>query len=348
MTETAPPHPFDSPPAPVPSARQALTAFLRGIERRGMVFADLQSGDPVLAEHGYAVALRVFRDTARQQSFAQWPVLFWRALLSSAPLRTGARAPMWTEDFAPLGTLGSGPRAALLLRLVAGLPEADAAGVLGIARPTYRLALQRALPHCEDGSPDQDALRRLHAAAQAEIRTLPAERLAHMARLREAAAQGRRPELIGPLYVAPAQPEERRPHVALRGLLWGGVALCVLALAASFLWPALLTGGSGDGDADIRVRPLGSAARPAARYGEAFSLLTERDFELLAEADRTAMPDDPAFFAWHAAELARRDAGEDPDDGMRDPMPATPGGTHPPVEHLPDDPSTLESTDVPL
>src|SRR3546814_8370911 len=58
------------------------------------------------------------------------------------------------------------PISALLLRLVAGLPEAEAAAVLGVARPTYRLAVQRALPHGEDGQPDTQGWRMLGEATR--------------------------------------------------------------------------------------------------------------------------------------------------------------------------------------
>lgn len=309
MTQTPP-----SDPAGVPSA---VAAFLRGIERRGALFAWLQSGDPGVADLAYAQALRVFGDSAPSQPFAQWPRLFWRALLAAPPLRAGAQAAQWPAPFEALGQADSGPRAALLLRLAAGLTDADAASVLGIAPGTYRMALRQALPRREDGSPDPDAWRALDAAVQDALRALPAERLAHLARLRQAAAQGRRPDLIGPMPVArpPAPPADGPPR-ALRAALWSGVALCALALVATFVWP-WPWGQAPGGDPHVRVRPLPPAAAPAQRYDRATALLTEPDFELLAQAD-AAVPDDPAFLAWVAVEQA---GGAAPDAGMRDPMP---------------------------
>lgn len=313
MTQIPQPSPHTEADAPA-----ALTAFLRGIERRGIVFADLVCGDAVAAEQAFAVALRHFRDHALAQPFAHWPRLFWRTLLASPKLRAGSPAALWPPAFEGLGAIGSGPRAALLLRLVAGLTDADAAAALAVAPPTYRLALRRALPHRADGSPDAAAWSALGDAVQHALRDLPAARLAHLARLRQAAVQGRRPDLIGPAPPPPAPvdaPLARR--LRLTRWLWAGVAACALALAASFL---PLDWGSGQGDASIRVRPLGAAASPAARYDAAMGLLTEPDFELLAATPLPPPADDPAFYAWMAAaQLAEVDA-DDPRSGMRDPV----------------------------
>jgi hypothetical protein len=326
-------------------APAALTAFLRGIERRGAVFADLMCGDPAAAEQAFAVALRHFRGHALSQPFAHWPRLFWRTLLASPVLRGGVAAPRWAPGFEVLGEAGAGPRAALLLRLVAGLADAEAAAVLGVAPATYRLALRRALPHREDGSPDPEAWRTLDRQVQEAIRGLPAERLAHLARLRQAAVQGRRPELIGPLPVPhepDADPASDMPHRGLRRALWAGVAACVLALLASFLFPAGWRAEvGGDGDPQVRVRPLGAAASPAARYDAAFGLLGERDFELLAAPPAQPPLDDPAFYAWYAAELGRDPATADPEAGMRDPIEEAI-----PLEGMPPDAPTRETESI--
>ena len=303
-------------------APAVLTSFLRGIERRGTVFADLLAGDALLAGQAYAVSLRQFRGQALAQPYTQWPRLYWRTLASATALRPGAAAPpRWAPAFAALAGLGSGSRAALLLRLVAGLADNDAAAALGVAVPTYRLALQRALPRRADGSADPDAWRALDAAVRQAIHDLPAERLAHLARLREAAVQGRRPELIGPLPPPSAAARDRsppRPHARLRGLLWAGVGVCALALAASFVWPFGWSDGPG---ADVRVQPLAPADAPAARFDAASALLTERDFELLAAGPLRPPADDPAFYAWYADERGRADGDEDPAAGMREPEP---------------------------
>lgn len=296
-----------------------MAAFLRGVERRGVVFAELHCGDAVQGEQGFAIALRMFHDHAREQPFARWPGLFWRALLASPQLRAAGAGPArWPKPLAVLGEVGNGPRAALLLRLVAGLGDAEAAEVLGVAPATYRLALRQALPRRSDGEPDPDAWRALGTAVQDALRHMPAERLAHLARLRQAAVQGRRPELIGPMPPPASQaPVATRPWPRLRRLLWAGFAACLVALAASFVWPFGWSGAPGDGQ--VRLTALPPPEAPASRYDAATRLLTERDFELLAAGDPAPPRDDPAFFAWFAAQ---RDAGHTaPDAGMRDPMP---------------------------
>lgn len=303
-----------------PGTPAALSAFLRGIERRGAVFAELHCGDAIRGDQGLALALRMFNEHARAQPFPRWPGLFWRALLATPQLRTGAPSPYWPGELAALGKLGNGPRAALLLRLVAGLGDGDAAEALGVAPATYRLALRQALPRDADGQADAAAWRALADAVQARLRDVPAARLAHLARLREAAVQGRRPDLIGPLP-EPRVVDEARPSRWVRGALWAGFAACVAALVLSFAWPSLLTG---IGPADIRVRALPAAEAPAARYDAELALLTERDFELLVEGEALPPRDDPAFYAWYAAQMEAGATPDDPDAGMRDPIPVEP------------------------
>lgn len=280
-------------------APAVLTAFLRGVERRGLVFADLLAGDRTRAEQGFAVALRQFREQADGQPFAAWPRLFWRTLCASpglaAPASTHAA---WAGELAPLARLAPPARAALLLRLVAGLTEGDAADVLGIAPGRYRLALRRALPHAADGSADPVRWGALAGAIQQAVHAIPAERLAHLARLRQAAVQGRRPDLIGPMPVPAAEVEAPAPRPLVRRILWGGVAACVLGLLATFVWP---TAGGGGDDASVHVSPLGRPASPEARYDAEAALLTERDFELLAAGQAQPPLDDPAFYAWYDA-----------------------------------------------
>ena len=176
------------------AAPAALTAFLRGVERRAAVFAQLHCGDADAGDNALAGAMRAFRNAAERTPVADWPRRFWGLLLATRQLREPSPGSHWPPEFARLAALGPGPRAVLLLRLAAGLTEADAALVLGIAQPSYRLALQRALPHHSDGSADAERWRQLGAAVQEATRQLPVQRLAHLAKLREAAIQGRKLE----------------------------------------------------------------------------------------------------------------------------------------------------------
>ena len=57
-------HPQDTPAAP-----NALSAFLRGIERRGALFAELQCGDRDAGDAALAAAMRAFRNHA-----GEWPM----------------------------------------------------------------------------------------------------------------------------------------------------------------------------------------------------------------------------------------------------------------------------------
>ena len=278
-----------------------MIAFVRGVERRGAVFAELQWGDPVVGEQVYAAALRHFTDLAPWQPFATWPRLFWRGLMAPRPSRRDAAVPRWTEAYSVLGALGAGPRAALLLRLVARLTDADAAAVLGVAPPIYRMALSRALPRGADAGPDPQAWSRLDQALQQHIGVMPAERLAYLAVLRQTVIEGGRPDRISTLAQTSVQTAPRIASQRLQGLLWVGLVLCALALLASFVFPTAWTNGSRE--STIRVQPLGPAPVPARRYDTAWAFLTEPDFEWLVVDPPTAPADDPAFYAWLAAEL---------------------------------------------
>ncbi len=278
------------------AARVALTAFLRGVERRGVVFAHWQGGDPVNGDAALAATLREFARVAPSVPFADWPRRFWAMLLAAPQLRN-AGAPVGDVP-AEVAALAGGPRAALLLRVVAGLAESDAAAVLGIARPSYRLALQRALPRSGDGSPDTAAWRELSQAAQLAVRAVPAERLETIAMLRE----GLRPRPAAPPRSTAAR---RRPR-----WLWPAtvavIALTAGALAATWWWPGAGAATQAGGDGSIRIEELPPPASPAARAGPA-SLAGHRDLGLLIDQATGAFPDDadPAFDAWLVLELAR-------------------------------------------
>src|SRR5690606_13334473 len=155
------------------AAPTALRAFLRGVERRGHAFAWLLAGSRAAGDDALAWALERFAREAGRTPFGEWPRRFWSLLLAAPALRRAPADPHWEPGFEWLSRIGHGPRAALLLRLVAGLAESDAAAVLGIARPTYRLGLQRALPRRADGSADVEAWQDLGRRARDLLRALP-------------------------------------------------------------------------------------------------------------------------------------------------------------------------------
>ena len=292
------------------AAHAALTAFLRGVERRGAVFAQWQGGSAEAGDAALAATLRGFRGMAAGTAFAEWPRRFWAMLLAAPQLRGGTRSAD-ADVPAALVALGAGPRAALLLRLVAGLAESEAAAVLGIARPTYRLALQRALPHREDGSPDPETWSALSTAAQQAVRALPGERLERIGMLRD----GVRPPPPRPARAAVDTGPQRA------GWLWPATVVVLLLVAAGLAatwWGPWLRTLDTDAAARIRTEPLPAAAPPAARFDPSTALASHRDLDLLlaqvtGEFDEDV---DPAFEAWlvHALAEAEEDAAAtDPD-----------------------------------
>ncbi|MCA1714387.1 MAG: hypothetical protein LC715_04445, partial [Gammaproteobacteria bacterium] len=289
----------------------------------------LQCGDAIAGDSALAAAMGAFRKAAEQTPVAGWPRRFWALLLASPQLRQSRPAPHWPAELAPmLSRLGSGSRAALLLRLLTGLPEADAAAVLGISPSTYRLGLQRALPHRADGGADEAAWRKVGAALQQAVRQLPAARLAHLAQLREAAVHGLKPGRV------PAPRLQLAGAAGQRSLLrqsWPGLALCALAFVATFLLPDDLRPPSGE--PRIRIAALPPAEAPAATFDADAALLTHRDFELLHDVAGEAIARELAFYAWYAAELAVQRPADAPQplllpDAAHSPATAPAGANH--------------------
>lgn len=287
-------------------APAAIHAFLRGVERRGAVFAELQCGDAVAGDAALAAAMRAFQAGAAKTPMGEWPHRFWSLLLAAPMLRRATPLPPRADAFAPLARIGHGPRAALLLRLAAGLGEADAARALGIAPATYRLALQRALPRQADGSADAQAWRTLDLAVQAALKQLPPQRLAHLAKLRESALRAPPERRSLASRLSPTEPSATGPSPPRRGwriALWTGAAVCAAAFAATFFWPVGRAPPRGDAP-DIRTVSLPDAEAPASRYDADWARLSDRDFELLLDAGDEPVYQDLDFYAWYAAQAA--------------------------------------------
>lgn len=299
-----------SPHRPPVSAPAALTAFLRGVERRGALFALLQAGDQARADAALAAAMADFREAAAHTPFGDWARRFWTLLLAAPALRVPGAAAGLPDGLAPLAQVPQGPRAALLLRLVASLTEADAAAVLGVSRATYRLALHTALPRQSDGRPDEAGWRALADSAQQALRALSPARLSDLAAIREAALAGQvHVPATSSAEAGPADPVPRRR--AWVGPAAAGVVVLTLAAIA---WLEV-TGGNGlvgDGPGGIRVEPLPAAQAPAATYDAALTLLTHPDFDLLLADGDEAVVRDPAFHAWLAAGQVDADAPDIP------------------------------------
>ena len=169
------------------AASAAIVGFLRTVERRAALLAELQCGDAAQGDRGLASAIEAFGESAHGAPSEDWPLLFWTTLLQSPALNAEPLAPYWHGDFAALARLDFGTRAVLLLRVVVGLDDAQAAAVFGVDPAEYKQALQRALPQREDGSLDGEAWLALNDEARFVMKQLPPERVAAIARLRDAA-----------------------------------------------------------------------------------------------------------------------------------------------------------------
>ena len=227
-------------------------------------------------------AVREFALEARSLPLAQWPLRFWARLLEQAPMR--ATLPPGQD----LGLLPPGPRAALLLRLVASLDVAPAAQALGVSAAAYEAALRSALanPHMDDAR--MQALRqRLHQ----QIHAAPAEQREGLARLRAQALAS----MAEPL---PAEPARRRTW------LWGVLAVLTLALLATFVGPHRPPSVAGRG----QVLPPEIIA-PAPALSDTV-IVTHPDYQLLAEPADDALAQELPLLSWMAAAMTDPVAAE--------------------------------------
>lgn len=293
------------------TAAGALPAFLRGVERRALVVAELQTGDPARAEQALVAAMRAFSAVASDVPMAQWPPRFWALLAARQALRETPSG-RWDGALAHLGGLGPGERLALLLRVGAGLDEGTAARILDTDLEGYQQALALACPLDDHGQPDAAGWRALAEQVQQRIRDLPAKRLKELQQPANADRAGQAPKSWrappADERPAPTRPK-RRPSqqrrwrgplilvgtvvvLLLAGLAWRHWAGGVLPTAAPVPEGAVAEAGP------VTVEPLGDAPPTAAAAGidpmaaEDAALLADRDFPLLADAD---------MYAWFAA-----------------------------------------------
>jgi hypothetical protein len=255
----------------------ALPAFLRGIERRGFVLAEAQCGDPVRAQAAIDVATRAFRAEAAQLPLARWPAFFWQRLLAQPVLRELAKS----SGDRLLARISAGPRAALLLRLVAGLDQAHGAEVLRVSPEAYRHALYRALHELHAQGIDDAALRALRERLQLRAKQLPDT--AHRVP----------PAWIDTRVVRPAHVAARAPRW-LRMILLAMLVALSFAMAASFFWKPSSQSGALRFDA-LRAQP------PAATLTATATVLASEDFGLLDDPGGARIARDLDLYAWYAA-----------------------------------------------
>ena len=270
-----------SPPGSAASAAvpsPALVAFLRGIELRGWVFALRQAGSEAAAEQGLAHALHAFLADARRLPLAAWPIHFWACLLRQPSLVRPAE-----PGAAGLAGLPPGPRAALLLRLVAGLDIAHAAEALGVAPEAYEKALHRAL-----GAPglDPEGVEALRRELQAQMHDAPAAQRQLLATWRDEALLAAADPAPAP---APAAAEGRWPRNAR---IVTAIALLVAIGSAVAWWQGL--GGRG------APAPVVDRVAPPPAMTDAM-VVTHPDYLLVAHADDQAVARELPFYSWMAA-----------------------------------------------
>lgn len=305
---------------------------MRGVERRGAVLAELQCGDAATGDAALLAAMRAFREGAASVPMAEWPRRFWATLLAEPALRQRVPVALALDPTDRLGEVPTGPRAALLLRLAAGLSEAEAAAVLGVGLASYRLALRGALPHHGDGRADPQAWQHLRDQVHRRIKSLAPDRLQRLARAREAVLRGDPPPVADTRADAPAA--RSRPRWLLP-LLWSLLLLCLLAFAATWWWPDHGMGtGWGRG---VRVEPLPPPDAPHAALAADAALVAHPDFALLADPAAEAEAADVALRAWLVAveagtAPAEPPAGDDPGGVPATPLEALPGAGPLPLE----------------
>lgn len=282
---------FRVPPNAAPAAP---AAFLRGVERRSAVLAELQCGDAATGDAAVSTTMLQFAGRSGQWPLSDWPTRFWALLLAQPRLRARTRLALPLDASDGLAELGNGPRAALLLRLAAGLSEAQAAAVLRVSNASYRLALQRGLPQGPDGRPDPQAWQRLRDEVHGRIKTLPPARLVRLAQAREQAMGGASTQV----HEAAAGAEPRRR--GLLAVLWLLLALCAAGFVATFREPVVQDGGAAPARR-VHTQALPPAAPAASRYGAEAAVITHPDYALLSDPEGMAAAPELAFMSWLAA-----------------------------------------------
>ncbi|HWI24927.1 MAG TPA: DUF3106 domain-containing protein [Lysobacter sp.] len=284
----------------------AVAAFLRGSERRAALLAELQCGDAGTGDAALGAAMRAFAHGAGPAPMAEWPRRFWSLLLAAPQLRHAAPASAWAPIWRPLAGLGHGARAALLLRLVAGLDVDEAAIVLGVSPEACRGAITHALPRIAQAPSAAETWAGWEGAVLHALKALPATRLAQLARLREhalgagAAMAGPTPPASRPMASGKSRP--RWPMLAVAGL-------CALAIAATFLRPQWFAWRTGF-EARVATEVLPAAEAPAARFDAGLAAWSHRDFELLADPAGLREAQRLPLLAWYAAQRATRQAAD--------------------------------------
>lgn len=294
-------------PAPIPPA---VAAFLRGASRRASLFVQVQAGgQDVAAVQALQAVSRVFATEAGHAPIAEWPRHFWRLLLAAPALRGRAQAALATP-LPGIARLPADQRAAVLLHLVAGLDEADAAAALGIEVADYQTRIREALPRDVLGQPDVDVWRAWRAQAERALAQMPEPAPAPAPQARrpapDAVATG--PDAVPSRAQAHADAAADASHRRRMRWLWLALALCALAMVATFLLHPRGRELIDQWRMQVRVEPLGPAEAPRARFPAA-DIAGHPDRDLLAAPAELALARELPLLSWLA--IASADAEAD-------------------------------------
>jgi hypothetical protein len=247
-----------------------MQAFRRGIDRRAYVLARAQCGDNGLLQSALSAVDSAFNAEYAELPISQWPIRFWTLLLSRKELAQGQ------SPWPALASISHGPRAALLLRLVAGLDFSHAAQVLNISETTYRFALERGLEQLHAAGFNFEELERLRDSFFEEVKQLPTE----LIQTRERPAV-----VITPSLAVAAEPE---PEIKKTRLWPWLLLLTVLALGGlAWWWSTQLSSET-------------LIANPVA-LTDVQTAVTHPDYDVIANPDIQAQAEDLAFLSWIAA-----------------------------------------------
>ena len=256
--------------SPINSAANssAMQAFRRGIDRRAYVLARAQCGDSDLLQSALSAVDDAFNAEYAELPISQWPIRFWTLLLSRKELAQGM------SPWPALASISHGPRAALLLRLVAGLDFSHAAQVLNISETTYRFALERGLEQLHAAGFNFEELERLRDSFFEEVKQLPTE----LIQTRERPAVVITPSLL----VAELEPEIKKtgPWPWL-------VLLMAIVLGGLFWWWS--------------TQSSNVVVAKAVSLTEVQAAVIHPDYDVIANPDIQAQAEDLAFLSWIAA-----------------------------------------------
>ena len=259
---------MNSSPINSAASSSAMQAFRRGIDRRAYVLARAQCGDSDLLQSALSAVDSAFNAEYAELPISQWPIRFWTLLLSRKELAQGM------SPWPALASISHGPRAALLLRLVAGLDFSHAAQVLNISETTYRFALERGLEQLHAAGFHFEELERLRDSFFEEVKQLPTE----LIQTRERPAVVITPSLL----VAELEPEIKKTGP------WPWLVLLMAIVLGGLLW-----WWSTQSSDVVAAKPVSLTEVQAA--------VIHPDYDVIANPDIQAQAEDLAFLSWIAA-----------------------------------------------